>query len=477
MLRRRTLVRAGLVAAALLALLAAGIVVLKGRFEERLRADLEKRGSTLLKGKVTVESLQVGFLPPSVRLRGVRALKVGNRGSHAAGLIDSATAATGWRDLIRGDRRPSRVAIDTPRLNLTLAEGRSFHPDGADLAVAFIRAVGAAPDSSLVITNGRVELEWTGGPRGHFSGIRVETEGGAAGEDGVEGRLEFDGGAFVTERGAWEDLRGQAVFKLDRSGLALEPLSIRGEGFTASGALLLTDEKETRADGSVRIGLEAARLAPYLPDSAGAEGKLEASLSGSWVEGTIGVQGDMRAVALRLWDLQLDSLECDLAIRDGMKFDRLRAHLLGGQATGSIDVSFDDDGFLVDADLRMDGVDLAELLRMSGWDGPELTGTVHYRGRHGIASSGIESLSGSGVLDAVGHYRPEGGAPLPLEVTARIVTRGGVVTVNGGAIRAGTARGSFSGSVKRGEGIRLRLEGAGEGRDRLLPIFRKASGG
>ncbi|MCZ6696765.1 MAG: hypothetical protein O7A63_09540, partial [Acidobacteria bacterium] len=114
----------------------------------------------------------------------------------------------------------------------------------------------------------------------------------------------------------------------------------------------------------------------------------------------------------------------------------------------------------------------AALLVLGAWAGPELTGTVHYRGRHRIESSGIESLTGSGVLDAVGHYRPAGREALPLEVTARLQTLGETLRITGGVIRAGAVRGAFSGSVRKGEGIRLRLDGAGEDRELLAPIFR-----
>ncbi|MEE9471874.1 MAG: hypothetical protein V3W32_09140, partial [Gemmatimonadota bacterium] len=291
-------------------------------------------------------------------------------------------------------------------------------------------------------------------------------------DQGVQGRLEFADGELSTEDGVWQELRGETRFALEAGGLRFDPLAIHGDRFAVAGSLLLDAEAHQRVEGSVKIGLDAARLASYLPDSAGVTGRLEGNLAGVWEDGVVIAQGDVSAVALNLWELHLDSLESDLRIENGIAMRRLRAHLLGGQATGSLDTSPTDTGFSLDADLRLDGLDLSALLELGAWAGPELTGTAHYRGRHHIESSGTESLTGSGVLDAVGHYRPAGKEPLPLEVTARVQTRGNTVRVTGGVLRVGAARGAFSGTVRKEEGIRLRLDGAGEDRELLAPLFR-----
>ena len=364
-----------------------------------------------------------------------------------------------------------RIEVEKPLVQLTLAEGREWFPDGAMIAAAFERSQRIVAGSRVEARSGRIEVKWSGGPRGSLTGIEFEM-GQESTDQGVEGRLEFTDGDLTAEDWVWQELRGETRFALEAGGLRFDPLAIHGDRFAVSGSLLLDARAHQRVVGSVKIGLDAARLASYFPGSAGVTGRLDGNLVGVWEDGVVIAEGDVSAVALNLGELHLDSLESDLRIENGIAMRRLRAHLLGGQATGSLDTTPTDTGFSLDADLRLDGLDLAALLELGAWAGPDLTGTVHYRGRHHIESSGTESLTGSGVLDAVGHYRPAGKDPLPLEVTARIRTRGDTVLVTGGAIRAGAVRGAFSGTVRKGEGIRLRLDGAGEDRDLLAPLFR-----
>ncbi len=362
--------------------------------------------------------------------------------------------------------------MEHPRIQLDLAEGREWFPGGAPAAEVLARSSRAAFGSSFEVIGGRLDVAWGGGPKGSFSAIRVEATRETAG-GGVSGRLEFGEGTIKTAEAPWSDLRGDAVFNLGPAGLWLEPFSIRGEGVALSGAINLGAGGERRIDGSVQVGIEAVRLASFLPESAGIEGRLEGDLSGSWIDGEIAAQGDLSAIALSIWGLQVHSFECEVALDREFSAQRIRAHLLGGQATGSLDGVTTEEGFRVETDLRLDGVDLHDLLEYAGWAGPELRGTVHYRGRHQIENSGIASLRGSGVFDAVGHYESPVGADLPLEVTARLETRGDVVRLLGGAIRAGAARGAFSGTVKRGEGVHLTLEGAAEESAPILSIFRR----
>ena len=471
MAKRRAILRASLVVAGLLAILTAGLIVLKGRIEKRLHGDLEDRGSAFIGGDISIGKVRISLFPPSVRLEKVRALMVGNRGSRALGAAPTIVATTGWRNLLDGGRRPMRIEVEGPFVQLTLAEGREWFPDGAMLAAAFERSQRIAAGSWVEVRRGRLEVKWSGGPRGSLSGIQLET-GRESTDRGVQGRLEFTDGVLTAEDGVWQELRGETRFALEAGGLRFDPLAIHGDRFAMAGTLFLVAGARKRVEGSVKIGLDAARLAAYFPESAGVTGRLDGNLVGAWEDGVVTAQGDVSAVALNLWGLQLDSLESDLAIENGIAMRRLRAHLLGGQATGSVDASPTDTGFGLDADLRLDGLDLAALLALGAWAGPELTGTAHYRGRHRIESSGTDSLTGSGVLDAVGHYRPAGGEPLPLEVTVRLQTHGDAVRVTGGVIRAGAVRGAFSGSVRKGEGIRLRLDGAGEDREVLAPLFR-----
>ena len=121
--------------------------------------------------------------------------------------------------------------------------------------------------------------------------------------------------------------------------------------------------------------------------------------------------------------------------------------------------------------MRVDGIDAAQILEYAGWGGPPLTGTIHYSGRHSIDSSGLQSLRGSGVIDAVGHVHSPRGGDLPLEVTTDLTSEGETLRLVNGSLRAGSTRAGFSGTVTPGEGIRLKLSGGTGNLSEILPLF------
>jgi hypothetical protein len=279
-MKRKKRVRAGLIAVAVLALLAAGALHLKGRLEERSRRDAEVRGSALIGGEVQISQLHFSFFPPTARLEEVHLSKTGNRGSRADGFVPAISITTTLRGLLQGGQDVLRVEMEHPRIELTLAEGREWFPGGAPAGEVLARSTRAAGGSTLEVTGGRLNVAWGGGPKGSFSGIRIEaTRETMSGS--VSGRLEFGEGRIMTAEAPLSDLRGDAAFNLGPAGLWLEPFSIRGEGVALSGAVNLGSGGEPRIDGSVQAGFDAVRLATLLPESAGIDGRLEANLSGS----------------------------------------------------------------------------------------------------------------------------------------------------------------------------------------------------
>src|SRR5207249_509237 len=187
--------------------------------------------------------------------------------------------------------------------------------------------------------------------------------------------------------------------------------------------------------GEVQVATEIGQLARFLPAEAAPEGRLEARLSGSWRDGALKAQGSLSALALSLWGVRMDSLRCDLEVDQALHLQGIRAHLFGGEATGSATVS-PGVPLRTEADVRFDGVDLAQVLAYAAWGGPPLRGTIHYRGQHRLVGGMIEGLSGSGVFDAVGHYVSPRGVDLPLEVTSNLEAAGDTVRLSGGTLRA-----------------------------------------
>ncbi len=123
----------------MLVVVAIGLFILKGRWEESLRRDLEARASDFIGGRVTIERLRITVLPPAAWLETVRCLKVGNRGSRAEGSIPSIDLNAGLWDLIRGGEQPLRMTLHQPNVRLFLAEGREWFPTSGQIAGWFAR--------------------------------------------------------------------------------------------------------------------------------------------------------------------------------------------------------------------------------------------------------------------------------------------------------------------------------------------------
>ncbi|MFQ5877503.1 MAG: hypothetical protein ACE5JH_07435 [Acidobacteriota bacterium] len=455
----------------IVAVLAIGLSVrlVEERLEGRVRRAIESRSSERIGGEVRVGGVELSLLPPTIGLREVLASKRGNRGSRADATFPDARLRAGILTFLGLGRGPVRIELERPEIRLVLAEGRGIAPEGAGGWAAALRPTEVPDGSTLAIRDGRAILGVVHGPRAELAGIDADARW-AASRGEVVGRGEFAGGSLRLAGTDWPGLHGEADFSLGAPGLRLGSLSIRGDGVAAAGDLLLAGDRG--AEGSLQFGVDAARLAALLPGAAAVKGRIETSLTGEWRDGALHAEGDVSAVALSLRGIRLDSLRCDLSIDDEIRAQGIRAHLFGGQASGSLRVRIEPGRLLAEADLSVDGVALDQLLEYAGWTGPDVLGTLHYRGHHRFSSDGLETLRGSGVLDAVGHLRTSDGADLPIEITAKVATRGTTVDLSGGVIRAGSARGSFSGRVRRGEGIRLRLSGATGDISEILPLFR-----
>jgi outer membrane protein assembly factor BamA len=439
---------------------------LKGVLEERARAALEARGAALSGGRVSVERVRVSLLPPRASIMNLRFDRAGNRGSQAAAAIERIDVAAGPLTLLGLRRGPIAVTVARPRLRLVLAEGRPL--DLGEGALPPVSLLALVPDgSSLAVREADLELGIAGGPEARLGGVTIGARAAAAAA-AVRGRVEWSDGACRGLLGDWEGLRGEAAFEATPDGARLESLSVRGAGIALSGTLTAG---AAGVAGELLGSLEIARLKRFVPPASSASGRAEARLAGEWREGALRARGDVSGVGIVLWGVPIDSVRSELAIDADLRLSGIRAHLFGGEASGAMRVAFGRDGPRAEADLRLDGVDLAQVLQYAGWHGPALSGTIHYRGTHRIGAAGLGTLAGSGVLDAVGHYRTPRGADLPLEITSGLTTEGEALRLDGGTIRAGSVRGSFSGRVTREDGVRLRLKGATGDITEILPLF------
>ncbi len=465
--------RAALVVAALLALAISAVagLHLTGFLDARLRRLIESRAARALGGEVTVARLDLSFFPPGVRLQDVRAAKKGNRGSDATGSAGRVVIRAGPLTFLGLRRGPVTLEVEKPALRVVLAEGRPVVTEASAASGSLSLLAQVPPESSLRIDDGAISLEYVNGMRCRLDGVDALVRPGPA-PGMARGHLEFHGGEAHGPPGDWDHLGGEIDFDVTNDGLRLEPLSLRGGGLAVSGGLRARLDPSLTLEGELRAGAQVDTLARYLPAGAAPAGRAEARLKGSWGPDGARAEGELNGVALRFFGVDVDSLRSDVAI-DGttLHLAGIRAHVLGGEATGSLEAAPLKGGWTTRIDVQVDGVDLAQLLKLAGWSGPAVRGTVHYRGRHEIGSDGIASLRGSGVLDTVGHYVSPRGVDLPLEIASKLETSGGTIDLSGGTIRAGAVRGSFSGSVAPGEGVRLRLSGATGDISQILPLF------
>ncbi|HKB07712.1 MAG TPA: translocation/assembly module TamB domain-containing protein [Candidatus Polarisedimenticolia bacterium] len=439
--------------------------------EKRLRLKLEARASAAFGAPVHIGRARIEFVPPGVRLEAIRAEREGNRGSQAIAATEEVSVHAGLFTLLGTRQGPLTVKMKRPHLALRLAQGRSFSstddsgsgPPGPSPLAA------VAAGSTLEINGGQVEIDFLGGPALKLEGVQLQ----AHPEDGgkIRGRASFSTGSYDGPGGEWPGLGGELTFVTGGDETRLESVAIRGDGVALSGSVLVRAGDAPGLEGSADVSLDVAKARHLFPEGAGPSGQLKASLSGTWSDGKRAATGRLEVENFALWGLAIGTLDSDLVVDEGIHLKGIRAHLLGGEATGTSDVRFEEDRFETTTDLRLDGVDAAQVLDYAGWTGPPLTGTIHYSGQHRIDSSGLKSLRGTGVVDAVGHYRSASGRDLPLEVTVNPAIEGDTINLKNGTLRAGSTRANFSGRWTRSEGFLLKLSGGTGNLSEILPLF------
>ncbi len=437
--------------------------------EERLRRSIETRATALFGGPVRIERLHIELVPPSVHLESVQAEREGNRGSQALVAADEVSVRASVLTFLRARSGPFAVKMKRPRITLHLAEGRSLSAGTGTSSPTTAPLVAVPAGSKLEIQDGKVEIDLVGGPALKLDGVQVEASPQPGGV--VSGNGQFASGSYEGPGGEWQGLSGDATFVAGDTEVRLDPLAIRGEGLSLSGHVTAHAGDAPVLEGALDVGLDVGKLTRFFPEGAAPHGQLKTSLTGSLRDGTPAATGSLEVDDCFLWGVSIGTLRSDLVVDGGVHFKGIRAHLLGGEATGTTEVRFTKDGFEATTDLRLDGVDAAQVLEHAGWTGPPLTGTIHYSGTHRIDSTGLKSLRGQGVVDAVGHYRSTRGEDLPLEVTVEVSAEGETVHLLNGALRAGSTRASFSGRAGPGEGIALKMSGGTGNLSEILPLF------
>ncbi len=443
---------------------------LKSVVEERVRRAAESGASEALGATVQISGARISLVPAGVRLLEIRLTREGNRGSQAEATVKEIGLRAGVLTLLGFRHGPVEIEIDTPRATLVLAEGRPVStPAGAGTAEeSLLDRVPAG--SSLVLRHGEIDVGVADGSRANLHDVKVEVHGPAE-AGALRGSIAFGEGSIRIPAGEWAGLAGEAAFTTGAAGLSLDPLSIRGDGITLTGKARAADGDAISVQGTLRAAVELEKMARFFPAGAAPSGHLDLDLEGGWDGNGPRAVGGITGAGLRLWDVPIDSLGCHLRVADGLTIDEVRAHLLGGEATGSVTLSSTSQGWRAENEVRLDGLDLAQVLGRAGWSGPAMTGTIHYRGRNTLTAGGLAGLRGSGILDAVGHFTAPSGTDLPLEATSRLVIGGPEIRLEEGSVRAGSVNGSFSGTISPGSGLKLRLSGATGNISEILPLF------
>ncbi len=446
----------------------AGLPRAKRWGEEALRRSLEKRLAAIVGGSASIGRVRAEFYPTTLHLESIEVLRHGNRGSEAGATIDEVSLRAGLLTFLHANRGPFTVRVKRPHLRVHFAEGRPF-AGGSETSVDPTALAMIPAGSTLEVRDGMVEVDREGGPSARIEGLLFEA--GPQPIGGLAGHAEFSSAAYHGPGGDWTGLSGAADFQARSGEIRLSSLSIHSEGIGLSGRVTLLTGGPLSVEGALDAGIEIDKLARFFPEGASPAGHLKVALTGGVRDGKPQARGDLEVTDLTLWGLTVGTLRSDLIVDDAVHLKGIRAHLLGGEATGSSDIAPLKDRIQAAGDLRLDGIDAAQILEYAGWGGPPLTGTIHYSGQHTIDSNGLESLRGSGVIDAVGHVRSARGEDLPLEVTTDLSSEGETLRLVNGSLRAGSTRAGFSGTVTRGEGIRLKLSGGTGNLSEILPLF------
>ena len=168
---------------------------------------------------------------------------------------------------------------------------------------------------------------------------------------------EFTSGAYHGPGGDWPGLSGAADFQAKAGEVRFDQLAIHAEGIAISGRATVATGAPLSVEGAIDAGIEMDKLARFFPDGAAPSGRLKTSLTGSVRDGKPQARGDLDVADLTLWGLTLGRLRSDLLVDDAIHLKGIRAHFLGGEATGSADIALVKGRLQGTSDLRLDGID------------------------------------------------------------------------------------------------------------------------
>jgi len=386
--------------------------------------------------------------------------------------------------LVRWGRHPVELLVEGPRLTLDLGRPATG-PSGGPVAQADRRALWPR-GSRLQVRGGGIDLN---APGFAFACEGLGLDAGPEGESPVAGRLVCAQGRLSTPIGAIEALAGQAGFAWSPRHLRLDPVILHGEGIDMAGraevdlpdvaALAGAAPVATlaRGSGDLTLGLDLARLAPFLPAGADPGGRVETKLRGSFEAGQARAEGTLEAPVARLYGVEAAGVRSRLSWDGALRLDEVQARALGGDVRGALAVRPRPGGYTLDAQVDAERLDAAALLTLSNWPGPAIAGRITYRGRHTMDERGPVSLAGGGALALDGTMHRAGEPPRRLAAEVRIEAQGTSAVLADGHLAAGSVEARFDGRFDPGTGLALRLRGGSGALGDLLPLFAPPSAG
>jgi len=445
----------------------------------RARHDLETSaspapGAGLRAREVAVDSLYpVVIVFHDLNLEGAGPYGLA-RGAQAAKMTLRASPLA----LVRWGRHPVDLLVERPRLAIDLGRA-AVAPAGGSVAGADQMVVWPR-GSTVHVRGGGVDLA---APGVAFACEGLGLDAGPEGETPVAGRLVCAQGRLSTPLGAIEALAGQAGFAWSPRHLRLDPIILHGEGVDLAGraevdlpdaaapAVAGAADTMVRGSGELTLGLDLARLAPFLPAGAEPGGRAEARLRGSFAAGRARAEGSLEAPVARLFGVEAAEVRSRLAWDGALRLDDVRARALGGDVRGALAMRPRPGGYTLDAQVDAERLDAKALLALADWPGPAIAGRVAYRGRHTMDERGPASLAGGGDLALGGTMSRAGEPPRPLAAEVRIESQGTSAVLSAGHLAAGSVEARFDGRFDPGSGLALRLRGGTGALGDLLPLF------
>ncbi len=435
---------------------------------ERVRLLVEAQASEAAGRQVTIDSVSLALLPPTLELHGVEiagaeADRPPFLRAEAMG-VQVAPRGLLWRRALRLER----LWIDRPQIALTIDEegqidlprprtgggGGTLEIDignlvihGGELIFADLRLPVDldASEVSGVLTGAGEDLRMTG----HLDGQRIEVL--------LPGARPYSGAGSI------------ALALEPRQGLEITSGRFRGAGEVVDiqGVVDWAKNDEVASDGpTVHLTIEARGDAELVTRLGYAEGQVagDYSFNGRYdrSEGQWELTGSLQAPRLRLIDEQLRDVKTKLRlIKQELQVDLTGATWSGGTVTGrgAVDLAAPDTAAgrrrPLTLDLQFDGVHLREILRQRGVEGSLLAGLAgHLSGEASYRCDLSEALAGQGWVEV--RLEPTAGgelqsretgaksgarlepSPLPLRGDALFTIADGVVSSGGGILlRAG----------------------------------------